>query len=164
MLVHLVPHELEIVVSVDTRALGQVRRMVGEWVAEVLSGDDEDGWRAEMASHELLERVLHRATDGTARLSISVVSDGEYRRIIVSSHSRATHQQVAELTRAVADVRGAPDRLAYYQDLLRRSVAREDDAALGLARIAAEAEMELDSFAYREELTVVAHTTVKEKR
>lgn len=154
------PHELEITLSVDLRAVPHVRRFVGHWFGSVLR-DAENTWRAELACHELLENALKCTSSTTATLAISIIDDADYRRLIVSTRNHSSLADLVVLQRDIEGIRRAADAFEHYQALMRESALRTDGSGLGLARVRAEAEMELDSYCANGMVTVVAHTTLR---
>jgi hypothetical protein len=156
------PHELEITLSVDLRAVPYVRRFIGGWFSGVLN-DEEATWRAELACHELLENAVKCAITSTATLAISIIDDDEYRRLIVSTRNYSSLADQIVLQRDIAELRTAGDPQAHYQTLMRETAARVEGSGLGLARVRAEAEMELDTYAANGMVTVVAHTTLRRR-
>jgi hypothetical protein len=154
------PRELEITLSVDLRAVPHVRRFVGSWFNGVLR-DEETTWRAELATHELLENALKCTIASTATLAISIIDDADYRRLIVSTRNYSSLADLIVLQRDIAGIRAAADAFEHYQSLMRDTASRTDGSGLGLARVRAEAEMELDTYSANGMVTVVAHTTLR---
>ncbi len=58
-------------------------------------------------------------------------------------------------------MRGSSDPNLYYLDVIRRNARRTDGSGLGLARIHAEAEMEVSVKCQRGFVTVIAETDVE---
>jgi hypothetical protein len=153
------PRELELTLSGDLRAVPHVRRFVSRWFQGVLD-DAEATWRAELTCHELLENAVKCTIGDKATLAISIIDDTEYRRLIVSTRNYSSLADELVLQRDIAGIRAAADPLAHYQALMRETARRGDRSGLGLARVRAEAEMQLDTYAANGMVTVVAHTTL----
>jgi hypothetical protein len=156
------PRELEITLSPDLGAVPHVRRFVGSWFNNILH-DEETTWRAELACHELLENALKCTISATATLTISIIDDAEYRRLIVSTRNYSSLADEIVLQRDIADIRAASDADAHFQTLMQKTATRPEGSGLGLARVRAEAGMELDTYSANGMVTVVAHTTVRRK-
>ncbi len=156
------PRVLQLTFSPDLRTVKHVRRFVAKWFDDVLH--DEDGaWRAMLASHELLENAVKCSTGDHTSLHIEVFREAPGgRAILVSTRNRSSPENIAQLVRAIADLRGANDVFSHYQTLMQQSARRAEGSGLGLARLCAEAEMQLTSTVDDDCVTILAHVTLAE--
>jgi hypothetical protein len=113
----------------DADSVSAVRRFVEEFVNGELA----------MAAHELLENVVKYSLDGQARVRLERSADG---RCLLRLSNRASNEHRAILTRLLAEQAAATDPFTHYQALMRQNLHQEG-SGLGLARIAAEADMSL---------------------
>jgi hypothetical protein len=113
----------------DADAVSVVRRFVEDFTSGGLA----------MAAHELLENAVKYSLDGQARVRLECDDDG---RCLLRLSNRASAEHRAGLARAVAELAAAGDPFMHYQALMRRTMHQEG-SGLGLARIAAEADMSL---------------------
>jgi len=140
--------------------ISSTRRFSADLLASVLKDPDCTS-RVTLTIHELLENTLKYSTDGQALLHVTVANvEGGGRRVEIVARNRATPEQAEDLRRRIHALAEAPDPMALYVDLMRES-AQRSGSGLGLARIRAEAEMDL-SWAREGDAVVVSATTAAE--
>ncbi len=139
-----------------------VRRFVSDFYDRTLADADACS-RVALATHELLENAVKYASDGMATVRIEVTARGAAgAHIRIRTRNHAAPEDAAYIRRTIDELRGSPDPNLYYLDVIRRNARRTDGSGLGLARIAAEAEMEVSvKCGARGTVTVIAETDVK---
>ena len=120
-----------------------VRRFVGEFNKRFLS--DADSARVALATHELLENAVKFSADGATTIRMEIEDDtpeGMVIRIVL--RNRAQQRNIDSVQTLLASVAEAGDAGRFYQQLLvKRSRIKDGSGGLGIARICAEADMEL---------------------
>jgi two-component sensor histidine kinase len=136
------PMYLELSFEPNVELVSVIRRFVAS-VHQRLKVDRDLAARVALAVHEMLENAIKYATGGRTRLRVEVKRDGELDSIAIRTWNRAVGPHRQSLTTGLDDLRRAEDPFAYYQTLMIATAKRDDGSGLGLARIRAEAEMEL---------------------
>ncbi|MDB4954722.1 MAG: hypothetical protein JWO36_2291 [Myxococcales bacterium] len=122
--------------------------------------DDDDLSRVAMATHELLENAVKFSVDGIATLRIELLANN---RISITTRNRAHPENVEDLKQLAREIHEAVHPMLHYLDLMRRSPNRSM-GGLGLGRVAAEGEMQIDLQLDGEFVQVRAETTLAEPR
>jgi hypothetical protein len=120
------------------KLISTVRRFAEQFYAQTLD-DREMSERVALATHELLENAVAYAADGET--SVRVEIDAEH--ITVSTWNRASPERLADLRKMVETLNAAENADDHYQAMMQRTAYRSDGSGLGLARIRAEAGMQI---------------------
>lgn len=142
------------------RLISSTRRFVQDLCATLV--DPETSSRVALAAHELMENLAKHSNAGPTDLTIEV---GEVRgetRILLRTSNRATPQQRDELERMLKLVCSGEEPMTMYLSVIADSLQREEGSGLGLARIRAEAGMDLTYSIAGDEVTIAAETGVDE--
>ena len=119
--------------------------------------DDEDAiFRVAMTAHELLENAAKYASDGKARLEVSVKPRGEDAVVRVVVTNNATREHIDQLGACYAEMNANRDAMAHYFSLMRLNAKAGAVSRLGLARVRAEGEMEIEVDVQGDTVKVVA--------
>jgi hypothetical protein len=151
---------LSFALSIDpnVRFVSTVRRFV-EASLERMVPDPDTIFRVAVTAQELLENAGKYCAAGDVRLRFSARVEGTSTIIDLALANESTPGHISRLSEQIAAIAAASDPLSHYQRLLREpACARE--MGLGLARIAAEAEMHLDLEITGSTVAVTATTTV----
>jgi hypothetical protein len=143
----------------SVEAIAATHRFVSDVAIEHLCDGDWTS-RVALAVQELLENAIKYSVDGNADMSIDIVPDDDAALISVrvSCRGQATHASMLRgLMREIAE---ATDPMAYYVDVMRRCAHRTDGSGLGLARIRAEADMDLSAEFDGDDVCVLAQARV----
>jgi hypothetical protein len=128
-------------IDLNPRVVSMVRRFVEEALERIVP-DPSAIFRVSMTAHELLENAARYALGARAILRFSVKMAAEHAAISLSLINETTPAHIERLRERIATLADCDDLFAHYQELMRDS-SRGSDVGLGLARIAAEAEMAL---------------------
>ena len=137
-----------------------VRRFVHEFYQEILHV--EAGSQLALATHELLENAVKYGVDGETRLSIDVTEDAGALHVAVRTVNNADGAHIARIKELFGEMEKHPDPFDFYQLMMRRSLSTPNESGLGLARIAAEADMSVAHELTGRTLTIMARCTVPE--
>jgi two-component sensor histidine kinase len=137
------PLDLDLPLTVSPAMVSPTRRILEAKLGPVL--DDEDAiFRVAMTAHELLENAAKYASDGQARLQVRVTPRGDDAIVRVTVTNASTAEHIAELGRCYAEMNAAADAMAHYFTLMRENAKAGVVSRLGLARVRAEGEMEIE--------------------
>ena len=147
--------DLDLPLTVSPSMVSPTRRIIEAKLGPVL--EDEDAiFRVAMTAHELLENAAKYASDGKARLELSVTprEEGAIVRVVVTNN--ATQEHIAELGTCYAEMNAAKDAMAHYFSLMRMNAKAGALSRLGLARVRAEGEMDIEVDVEGERVKIVA--------
>ena len=116
-----------------------------------------------LAAHELLENVVKYSSGGAAefQLVLEPVDGGLCARLRTKNH--ALPERLSDTRSRLDALAAAPDKVAHYDEMIRESAGRRDGSGLGLARILAESEMDLQCSVEQGRLVITAEVTVSER-
>lgn len=123
-------------------------------------GDMETTARLHLAAHELVENVLRYGSSPQVGLEFAVEQKGNSSVIRLSTTNTAEPEQLEVVARCVGALRDANDPIAYYDQLIRSTAPLLGQSGLGLARIRAEAGLEVDCHVSGPEVCIVVETTL----
>jgi hypothetical protein len=149
------PLDLDLPLTVSPSMVSPTRRIIEAKLGPVL--EDEDAiFRVAMTAHELLENAAKYASDGKARLELSVTprDEGAIVRVVVTNNSTPEH--IEELGACYAEMNAAKDAMAHYFSLMRMNAKAGALSRLGLARVRAEGEMDIEVDVEGERVKIVA--------
>jgi len=137
-----------------------VRRFVLQFFEHVLGAGAECS-RVALATHELLENAVRFSSGGETSMRVAIAPLGSDCLVTIRTRNDASSSDVRRLLERVGELsRG--DAHAFYTAAMHRSVA--GDGGLGLARIRAEADMDLICDVEGNEVGVRAQARVNVKR
>ncbi|HXT96200.1 MAG TPA: hypothetical protein VN853_07860 [Polyangia bacterium] len=137
------PLHLDLPLTVSPAIVSPTRRLLESKLAPVL--DDEDAvFRVAMTAHELLENAAKYASDGKARLEVEVSPRGDDAVVRVVVTNTSTQEHIDNLGACYAEMNAESDAMAHYFTLMRRNARVGAVSRLGLARVRAEGEMEIE--------------------
>jgi hypothetical protein len=149
----------ELVFRPSVDLVSVVRRFVGDFYQKTLGSDG--GEQLALATHELLENSVKYGMSGETKLCIDVYRESKERYIAVRTRNEASADNVDVVRTLVQRLRaGSP--FDFYQVLMRESLASPNRSGLGLARIAAEADMSLSYAVDGSQLTIQAECRLPE--
>lgn len=137
-----------------------LRNSVMRLFERVLANPDASA-RIALATHELLENTLRHSSDGNAVLHISLDGAHAPRRVTIVTRNRATPANIADLAAQAAEM-DALDAQTYLMELMLRCANSDEDGGLGLARVRAEAEMDIAIETEGDCVSIIATTDLGE--
>lgn len=149
---------LELALTVSPRTVSTVRRFIEDFVAEAagrLGADLNLSARVALTIHELLESVALYGQHRHGTLHLSATAPRGPRRLTITVTNTAAAEHINRLKQAIRNTVDASDAMTHYLTLMRRE-GGQDDSGLGLARIRAEADMQLSLAVDKEEVRVSA--------
>lgn len=139
----------------NIKLVSTVRRFTAEFYKRVLV-DQELSSRLALATHELLENAVAYALDGETAVRIEI--DGDM--LTIKTWNRSTYERVTALRTMIDEMNATENADEYYQSQLVRTAKRTDGSGLGLARIRAEAEMNLAYEIDKDRVCILATTAI----
>lgn len=142
----------------NVELISVVRRFVSSFYEQILSDPDATS-RIALATHELLENATKYSTDGETTIRIEVTTTCEAIRIRIWNRTR--RENIGVLRAHFEEMMQFTDPFLYYQRLMERTAKRKEGSGLGLARLRAEADMELSCEIDDDRVCIVADTHVQ---
>ena len=155
------PH-VEVGFSPTIALISVVRAFVSDFYARALSSNVRE--MVVMATHELLENAVKYGIDDHATFRIEVEHRDREDHASIRMQNRSTPVHIEQLRAVLARIQEQPDRLGHYVALMRETAKREHGSGLGLARISAEAGMDLRLEVDGDLVSILAHCTVEKRR
>ena len=127
----------------NVELISVVRRFVSDFYARMFTDADKTS-RVALATHELLENAVRYSTDGETRIRVEVLNQDSKSQVAAIRTWNLAAPDHVEAVRSVFEEMGCnADAFHHYQTLMRRTAKVVGGSGLGLARVRAEAEMEL---------------------
>jgi hypothetical protein len=120
--------------------------------------------RLHKAAHELVENVLKYGSSPEVGLEFELERGDDNSIVRLRTRNTAAPEQLREVTRRVSELKAAPDPIAYYDRLIRSTAPVMGMSGLGLARIRAEAGLDVDCSVEGREVSIVVQTTMRSDR
>jgi hypothetical protein len=123
--------------------------------------DDDLVFRLVTTLHELLENVIKYSVDGVAHVSgeVMIADDGSAPLICLRVSNQCEPRRLAELREHFEVMKkNSDDPITFYTELMVANAKRKLASGIGLARIWAEAEMDIDCNITGSTATIVART------
>lgn len=139
----------------NIKLVSTVRRFTDEFYRRVL-GEHEVSARIALATHEMLENAVAYATDGETAIRIEL----HEKKLVVKTWNRTTPDRVDAVRTMIDDINQTADADDFYQTQLMKTAKRTDGSGLGLARVRAEALMTLGYEVDRDQICILASTTI----
>lgn len=139
-----------------------IARLAREFCRMTLADADAIS-RVHMAVHELTENLVKYGSAADVAVEVDLERYERVTVVRIRSRNRATPERLERAVQLLTRLREAPDAMAYYDQLIRDSAPVEGISGLGLARIRAEGELEVDFRVDGEELSVLLQTTVPDE-
>lgn len=154
---------LEICFRPTVATINEARRLVAALYEPLVSNADV-AQRVALATHEMLENALKYSLDGSTVLRIELSHHRGPRTVSVETRNITSPERKAGLVEAFEEMRRFGDATEFYQFAMKRTRTIRHGSGLGLARIWAEAEMELTHSFVGDEARVTATLSIEENR
>ncbi len=137
-----------------------VRRFVSEFNRRFLN--EPDGSRIALATHELLENAVKFSEDGGTTIRMEIVEvPAVSTSVRISLRNRASLAHIASVKRILAGIAEAGSAERFYQQLMvQRAKVMDGSGGLGLARICAEADMDVSCSVEGDVIEIDATTAI----
>ncbi len=135
------PAYFEISFAPNVELVSSVRRFVAAFYNRLAEGGEAADMVA-LATHELLENAVRYAKDDLTHLRIEIERKADHGEVTIVTKNRARPEDI-DAIREVVEQMAAHDPFRFYQQRLRVAAKRRDGSGLGLARVRAEAEMDV---------------------
>jgi hypothetical protein len=126
--------------------------------------DLETTSRLHMAAHELVENVLKYGQSSEIGLEFELERGDTNSFVRLRTRNTAAPEQLLEVARRVSELKAAADPVAYYDRLIRSTASIVGMSGLGLARIRAEAGLDVDCSVEGGEVSIVVQATMRSDR
>lgn len=147
----------------NDRIVSAISRLVTEFCLALL--DDEDvAWRFQMAANELAENVVRYSTGPTVSITVELEDVPGNAVLRVRTSNQTTPERLREVEGRLQELTMTRDPVELYDRMIRETAPRAEGSGLGLARIRAEGELDLDYSIDGTALTISVHAPVKPRR
>ncbi len=143
----------------SSRIAAAVSRLVSEFCRSLV--DDEDvAARFHIAAQELAENLVKYSSGPMVSISADLISADDSAVLRLQAKNQSSPQQLEAVEARLKELKNAQNPVELYDRLISESAPLDDVSGLGLARIRAEAELEVDYTIENNELTIAVHATV----
>jgi hypothetical protein len=142
--------------------IASVRNAVSDLCAPHVADADELS-RVLLAAHELLENIVKYSSGGMAEFHFALERASGTLRARLRTKNRAEPARLSDTRERLDALAAALDPVAHYDEMIRETAGRRDGSGLGLARILAESEMNLDYQIEQGVLIITAEVTISER-
>jgi hypothetical protein len=145
----------------SSRIAAAVSRLVSEFCRSLVDDDDDVVSRFHMAAQELAENLVKYSSGPMVSISAELISGDETAVLRLQAKNQSSSEQLEAVEQRLKELKNAQDPVELYDRLICESAPHDDVSGLGLARIRAEAELEVDYAIEGNELTIAVHATVR---
>jgi anti-sigma regulatory factor (Ser/Thr protein kinase) len=124
----------------DEHVVAALSRLVSDFCLAMVA-DEDDAWRFQLAAYELAENVVRYSTGPCFRIEVEL---DESRVLRVRTTNETSPERLREVDRRIHELTETDDPIALYDRIIREAAPRQDGSGLGLARIRAEGELEIE--------------------
>jgi anti-sigma regulatory factor (Ser/Thr protein kinase) len=120
--------------------------------------------RLRLAVNELVENVVKYGMQPNVRVEVALEQRADTTVLRLSTRNSASPEYLAKAVDLLTKLRDAEDPVAYYDQLVRETAPQQGVSGLGLARIRAEGDLELDFEVVGDELRISVEAAVDTER
>ncbi len=144
----------------DEHLVTAVSRLVSDFCRTLMASMDT-AWRFYMAAQELAENITKYSTSGDVTLQVELEEVDGAHVMRVFARNQAAPEQLAAVSKRLAEIKESTNPTALYDRIAREIAPHGDISGLGLARIRAEAGLDLDYQIEGNELTISVQAPVQ---
>lgn len=140
-----------------------VQRVI-QWLTDfchLVLEDIDVAFRLQLAVSELVENVVKYGLRPDVHVKVELIQRGSTTSLRLSTVNRASREQLDRAVELLTQLRDAEDPVAFYDELILKSAPLEGVSGLGLARIKAEGELDLDFQVEDDRLTIGVEAAVE---
>lgn len=126
----------------------------------LLVTDPDVADRFHMAAQELVENLVKYSSGEQVSLTAEVITEGADAVLQLVAKNHSTQEQLQAVERKLRELTTAPDPVELYDRLIRETAPFAEGSGLGLARIRAEGEFDMDYKIEGTELTISVRASV----
>lgn len=145
------------------RLVAALSALVSEFCRGLVS-DPHVVSRFHMAAQELAENLVKYSVGREVKLAAILTGPPEDAELSLRATNRSSPAQLDQVERCLAALVKAPDPEAHYDRLMRAAAPRETGSGLGLARLRAEGELNVDYSIEGDQLTISVHASVEPRK
>ncbi len=141
------------------RIVGAISRLILEFCRGLV--DDPDiADRFYMAAQELAENLVKYSSGPQVSLTAELRTSDAGAVLELEAKNHSTPEQLEAVERRLSELTNASDPIELYDRLILETAPQEEGSGLGLARIRAEGNLEVDYAIDGSELTISVHASV----
>ena len=137
-----------------------VSRLVSDFCRLIMASMDT-AWRFYMAAQELAENITKYSTGNEVTIQVEMENVGGEHVMRVYARNETSPERLQDAVRRLDDIKSADDPVALYDQLVLESAPHPGISGLGLARIRAESELDIDYTIEGSELTICVQSPVR---
>jgi len=127
----------------NERIVAAISRLVTEFCKIIL--EDEDlAWRFQMAANELAENVVRYSTGSRVSIDVKLEDTPTSAVLRVRTSNQTTPERLREVEARLQELTRTRDPIELYDRMIRETAPKTGVSGLGLARIRAEGELDLE--------------------
>jgi hypothetical protein len=123
--------------------VGSVSRFVKELSGKYIADADAIS-RLELAAYELMENIVKYTSRGQGQFHFELAQSETGYKVTLGTENHASSEHRSDLTKRVDALSNASDPLEHYDSAIAESARRPFGSGLGLVRIRAEGEMQVE--------------------
>jgi len=144
----------------NSRVVAALSTLVSEFCRGLIS-DPSMISRFHMAAQELAENLIKYSVGHDLKLDAALMGPRDNAILRLRATNRSSPAQLDQVERRLAALVKASDATAHYDRLIRETVPCETGSGLGLARLRAEGELNVDYSISGDQLTISVHAAVE---
>lgn len=145
------------------RMVTAVSSLVSEF-CKTLLWDRDIADRFHMAAQELAENLVKYSSGSEVSLTAELIAGEDNTVLQLAARNHSTKEQLDAVELRLRELTTTDDPVELYDRLIRETAPLEDGSGLGLARIRAEAELDVDYSIVGTELTISVRASVQPVR
>ncbi len=143
----------------SSRIVAAVSSLISEF-CRVLLDDADLAARFHMAAQELAENLTKYSSGPLVSLRAELIGSDDSAILRLEAKNQSSPEQLQAVERRLRELTNASDPTELYDRLIRETAPLDNVSGLGLARIRAEGELNVDYSIEGDELTVYVHASI----